>query len=298
METALITQEDERFTKLIEMVENCLDSRHSKRAYRTALEAFKKWYDANGQPGLNKAVVMAYRQTLLDSGKSSSTINVQLSAIRKLAKESANNGWLSESVARGIEDANGVSSKGVRSGNWLTEKQAQELLDITDTETLKGVRDKALLAVLLGAGLRRSEVSALTMNHIQQREGRWAIVDIIGKGNRVRTVPIAPWVKDCIDDWTTAAGITGGYVFRSLNRKAVGESISDQAVGDMVKGYLPRIAAHDLRRTFAKLSRDGGCPLEQIQINMGHQSLQTTRDYLGTDLSYTEAPSDFIKLHN
>ena len=64
-----------------------------------------------------------------------------------------------------------------------------------DTSTLKGRRDRALLAVMVGCGLRREETAALTLEHIQQRDGRWVIVDLIGKGARVRSVPMPSWAK-------------------------------------------------------------------------------------------------------
>ena len=79
------------------------------------------------------------------------------------------------------------------------------LLSMPDVETLKGLRDRAIVAVRLGCGLRRSEVIALRMEHVQQREGRWVIVDLVGKGNRVRTVPMPAWAKAAPDAWTDAA---------------------------------------------------------------------------------------------
>ena len=74
----------------------------------------------------------------------------------------------------------GVASKGVRLGNWLSSKQAQALPNAPDIATTKGLRDRAIIAQLLGCGLRRSEVAALTLKHIQQRDGRWCIVDLVG----------------------------------------------------------------------------------------------------------------------
>ncbi|MGO9614893.1 MAG: tyrosine-type recombinase/integrase [Bryobacteraceae bacterium] len=82
--------------------------------------------------------------------------------------------------------------------------------------TTKGLRDRAILAVRLGCGLRRSEVAALTMGHIQQRDGRWCIVDLVGKHGRVRTIPMPTWVKVAIDSWTAAASVCDGPVFRSV----------------------------------------------------------------------------------
>jgi hypothetical protein len=92
--------------------------------------------------------------------------------------------------------------KGIRLGNWLSVKEAQTLLNTPDVTTTKGLRDRAILAVLLGCGLRRSEVAALTMGHVQQRDGRWCIVDLVGKNGRVRTIPMPTWVKVAQDAWT------------------------------------------------------------------------------------------------
>jgi site-specific recombinase XerD len=98
-------------------------------------------------------------------------------------------------LARAICSVRGAKVHDTRIGNWLSREQVQELLDAPDRETLKGARGGALLAVLLGAGLRRSEVVALRVEDLQEREGRWLIVDVVDKGGRVRSVPIAPWLK-------------------------------------------------------------------------------------------------------
>jgi integrase len=83
---------------------------------------------------------------------------------------------------------------------------------------LNGKRDCAILGLLLGCGLRRDELVRLTVEDIQQREGRWVIVDILGKGRRRRTIPVPSWVKVSIDEWTSAAGLTDGCVFRAINK--------------------------------------------------------------------------------
>ena len=84
-----------------------------------------------------------------------------------------------------------------------------------------------MLAVLLGCGLRRSEVAALAFTHLQQRDGRWCIVDLVGKHGRVRTVPVPAWTKVAIDAWTLAAGLVDGHAFRPVNRagRAMGERL-------------------------------------------------------------------------
>ena len=116
------------------------------------------------------------------------------------------------------------------------------------------LRDRAILAVLLGCVLRRSEVAALTVPHVQQRDGRWCIVDLVGKHGRVRTIPMPTWVKVAIDAWTPAAGVADGYVFRPVNRAGqvqVG-GLSEKVVWQLLQPYalaagVPGIAPHDLR---------------------------------------------------
>jgi site-specific recombinase XerD len=83
-------------------------------------------------------------------------------------------------------------------GDIFYERQAEEMINAPDTDTLKGKRDRAVLAVMIGCGLRREEAALLAFDHIQQRDGRW-IVDLVGKHGRVRTVPMSSWAKVAID---------------------------------------------------------------------------------------------------
>jgi len=182
-----------------------------------------------------------------------------------------------------------AKSVGIRMGNCLSVRQAQSLLNAPDAATVRGLRDRAILAVLLGCGLRRSEVAALTFAHVQQRDGRWCIVDLVGKHGRVRTAPMPTWVKVAIDAWTAGTAIGAGHVFRPVNRAGciTGERLGEKVVWQMLRHYaaavgVPGIAPHDLRRTCAKLCRAASGELEQIQLLLGHASVQTTERYLGT----------------
>jgi site-specific recombinase XerD len=306
---AAISAADKRL--LVEIVLDSVDSTHTKRAYDRALTDFLAWHEAQGRPPLIKATVQRYKQTLRDAGLGAASINQRLSAIRKLAGEAADNGALDAQVATGIGNVSGVRQEGRSVGNWLTKTQAQALLEAPDTRTLKGLRDRAILAVLLGCGLRRSEAAALTFERIQQREGRWVIADLVGKRNKKRTVPMPSWTKKAIDDWAIEAGlsrrdlaINQGRVFRSMRKGGViaGESMTPQAIRDVVVCYcrplgLGDVAPHDLRRTFAKLARKGGADLEQIQLSLGHASIRTTQRYLGTRQDLQDAPGDRLGLH-
>ena len=110
-----------------------------------------------------------------------STINLRLAAVRRLAYEAADTGLLSPELAAGIRRVKGAKRIGVRLGNWLTAEQSRTLLQGPDPQRLKGRRDKAILALLLGCGLRRGEVAALRLADLQQREEHWVIADLIGK---------------------------------------------------------------------------------------------------------------------
>jgi site-specific recombinase XerD len=289
--------------RAIEMVLDGLPSEHSRRAYERALLDFFHWHRGVGRPQLNKAVVQRYAAGLREAGMSASSVNQRLSAIRKLAAEAADNGLLDAQVAGGIRAVKGARQEGRRTGNWLTREEAQAWLSAPDKRTMRGRRDRALLAVLIGCGLRRSEAANLTFGHVQQRDGRWVLVDLIGKRDKVRSIPMPNWAKAAIDGWSAVSGLTDGLVFRAVNKgdRVIGGGITPQAIYNIIVGYARElqkhgVAPHDLRRTFAKLAHKGGAAIDQIQLSLGHESIQTTEEYLGVEQDLTDAPCDHLGL--
>jgi len=217
-----------------------------------------------------------------------STINQRLAAVRRLAFEAADAGLLSPDLAAGIRRVKGVKQLGQRLGNWLDINQAGQLLEMANGETLNRKRDQAMIAVLLGCGLRRGELVALEIKDIQTRQGHWAVVDLAGKGGRIRTVPMPLWVKNAVDEWVAAAGLREGKVFRAISKygKVWGRGITQNVVWHAVRDCskrigLERLAPHDLRRTCARLCHTNGGELEQIQFLLGHASVLTTERYIG-----------------
>jgi len=303
MNDLVVVEKIAQWQRLKALVLDSVSSPITRRVYSMALDEFLAWFRKEPRPGgFCKATVSAWRASLETRGLGSSSIIIRMSAIRKLASEAADNGLIAPELAAGISRVKSVKSTGIRVGNWLTLRQSQALLSAPDVATVKGLRDRAILAVLLGCGLRRSEVAALSFAHVQQRDGRWCIVDLKGKHGRVRTMPMPTWVKVAIDAWTSAAGVADGFVFRSVNRADVaGERLGEKVVWQMLQQYavvvgVPGIAPHDLRRTCAKLCRAAGGELEQIQLLLGHASVQTTERYLGTKQDLVHAPNDAIKL--
>ena len=211
----------DRVAQLVKRVLDGVTSEETRRAYSHALEMFLAFCDREGNPVLSAELVSSYRVSLVGEGKSSSTVGVHLAAVKALTRAAVIAGLMPAETAAAINDVKGAPRRGNRIGNWLTREQAQELLSLPDRENLKGKRDYAILALLLGCGLRRTElVSEVKAEAIAQRENRWVLVDITGKGNRVRSVAIPAWVKAAIDEWTTAAGITEGRSFARCARAA------------------------------------------------------------------------------
>jgi site-specific recombinase XerD len=280
---------------------NSLTSPDAQRGYRHAIDEFVDWYCSEPRLAFNRIVVLRYRSHLESRQLAPGTINLRLGAVRRLAYEAADCGLLSADSAAGIRRVKGVKKLGVRFGNWLTAEQAHALWQAPDHRRLKGKRDRALLALLLACGLRRHEVAALRLDHLQQREEHWAIVDLVGKGGHIRTVPVPDWVRNEVNDWLVAAAIDRGKLFRRVNKvgNAWGEAITEKAVWHIVKesantlGFA-RLAPHDLRRTCARLCHASGGELEQIQFLLGHVSVQTTERYLGCKQRIRSAVNDRI----
>jgi site-specific recombinase XerD len=276
-----------------------LRSPESQRSYRRSIEDFVCWYCSEPRLSFNKTVVTRYRIHLEDQLLAPGTINVRLAAVRRLAYEAADTGLLSPELDAGIRRVKGAKKLGMRLENWLTAEEARSLWQLPNMHSVKGKRDRAMLAVLLGCGLRRRELIDLTFDHVQRREDHWAIVDLVGKGGHIRTVPVPSWVKQTIDDWSTVAKVAHGKIFRYVCREGVvwGTEITEKVVWHVVKEYAKRLgvaklAPHDLRRSCARLCHDSGGELEQIQFLLGHVSVQTTEKYLGCKQRFREAVND------
>jgi integrase len=276
-----------------------LASVNTRRAYKHAIDRFITWYCSKPRLGFNRAIVLRYRLFLESLQLSAATINLHLSAIRRLADEAAENGLLSPELAIGIRRVKGVKRLGRRIGNWLTQDQAQGLLSAIPPNTLAGKRDAAMIGLLLGCGLRRSEVVSLRLDQLQSRDGHCVIVDLLGKAGRLRTVPVPDWCKALVDIWLRDSGVSEGKIFRRVwkNRTDLAFGVTADVVWTTVKRYAKRsgvdhLAPHDLRRTCARLCHGAGGELEQIQFLLGHASVQTTEQYIGCRQKFKEAVND------
>ena len=210
---------------------------------------------------------------------------------------------MSPELATGIRRVKGVRQLGRRIGKWLTGDQAQEQLDATDRSTLRGKRDAAILGLLIGCGLRRSEAANLRVDQLQLRESHWVIVDLAGKGGRLRSVPVPAWCNHLLDLWVRDSKVAEGRVFRRILKNGLRQDagVTLNVVWDVVKrcaknAGIDHLAPHDLRRSCARLCHDAGGELEQIQFLLGHASVQRTKRYIGCKQKLREAVNDRFQI--
>ncbi len=282
---------------------NSLGSESSHRTYDYAIDRFVDWYCSEPRLAFNRTVVLRYRIHLEQLRYAPSTINLHLAAVRRLAFEAADTGLLSPELAGGIARVKGVKRLGVRMGNWLSATQGKSLVDSYPTNSIRGLRNRAMVSVLIGCGLRRAELLSLRFEDLQIREEHWVIADLNGKGGHIRTVPVPSWVKSSVDRWASASGLSTGRIFRAIDRfgRVWGDGLTDKVIWLVVRHAalkigLPQLAPHDLRRTCARLCYLAGGELEQIQFLLGHVSVQTTERYLGCKQKLKEAVNDRLGL--
>jgi site-specific recombinase XerD len=218
---------------------NSLGLPASRRVYEYAIDQFISWYCSEPRLAFNRLVVVRYRMYLQARGLAANTINQQLAAVRRLAHEAADSGLLSPQLSAGISRVKGVKQLGFRSGNWLSAQQSSEVLRRAYGASLRARRDYAMLALLFGCGFRRSELVGLKLEDVQLRQGHWAVVDLVGKGGHIRTVPIPEWVKAALDQWTLAAWSQREESFVPWTRwERCGEKVSPRMLSGTWSGLL------------------------------------------------------------
>lgn len=312
------TQLDTPLLAACQPVLDALDSPHSRRAYGRALAEFIQWYRVGGYKfseyapaTVDYAVVTRWRKELVDNPKlSAQSVNQRLAALRALVRSLAVRQYISHEQAAAICAIKSVKAQGVRAGVWLSAVEVEQLLAAVPKHTVRGVRNAAMLRLMLCCGLRRGDICALRGRDLQMVGGRWALVNIVGKGGRVGTVPVAGWAVDAIHKWwAVRAGVNEwaepdneGLPMFTTVRWAVDPTlpIGPQTVADIVEacgGLIgrPKLRPHDLRRTFAQHALKDGGDIHQIQMSLRHANLATTNEYLGSQQDMHRAPCDLLK---
>jgi integrase len=282
----LSTMQDIRLARAIDSALTGLAS-STQAVYRHRLALF---FAQPHKTGFTRESVQSYIRGM----KEASVVNQTLSALKRLANEAAEAGWLAWPEAIAIARIKGKKVTGVRTGRWLTIAQVGSMINSCDSSSLPGKRDAALLALLFGCGLRRAEVCSLETKHLENG----TIKNLSGKGGRLRTLTIPQWAAKPLSAWLEASEVTGPIIRSFHADGSLNGSLTPDGVYKILAGYASRIgvkcAPHDARRSCARLARDGGASLESIQKTLGHSNQVTTERYI----SSTEAANagDFIEL--
>jgi integrase len=194
------------------------------------------------------------------------------------------------------------AANGQKAHFWLSQADVRRLLRTCSDGSVKCQRDKIVLGILVGAGLRRDELCRLEFSDLkhQPHNGKLRVVlNVAGKGDKARVVPISDPLAAAIDDWHKPCR-SKGRIARSVNKAGIlGASLSPVGIFKIVNragadiGY-PALAPHDLRRTYAQIGYEAGVPITQISRLLGHASIATTQRYLNLDLDLETTVGDFV----
>jgi integrase len=291
---------------IIQMIELADLSDSTKAKYRSAITR----YLATGANLGDSHALAEYAKTLSQSGRAFLKAVIKLwagsMALEVKAGATPNNvDAVTATLYRldAVTDSIKVkASKGEKAHIWLSRAEVKRLLAACDTSTITGQRDKLVLGLLTGAGLRREELVALTWNNVKVQPIRGkvrTVLNITGKGDKSRIIPINDNLAKALDRW---AGIVGkeGLVIRSLGMsRKPGDSISTVAIFHIATKAgaaigRPELAPHDLRRTYAQIGYEAGIPITQLSKLLGHSSIATTQRYLNLELNLETTASDFV----
>ena len=230
--------------------------------------------------------VAALRARLIESDLAPSTANAVLSAVRALVKQAWRLGLIDGDTERRVADVAGIRGSRLPAGRALEPKELQRLFRVCLRDPgPSGLRDRALLAVGCGGGLRRAELVSLDIADLDAEAGS---LRVVGKGDKERTVFLALGVLEALTDWLELRGHEPGPLFTATTKGAAGritiDRISTSSVYTVVKrratqAGVAEFSPHDLRRTFASALLDQGADIAAVQRLMGHSSIQTTTRY-------------------
>ena len=175
----------------------------------------------------------------------------------------------------------------------LSVEEVDAIISSVDTRNPAGLRNRAILEVLYGCGLRVSECTGLRISHVHLDEG---YVDVVGKGNKQRVIPLGEMAADAIRNYLPArpepaARPYEDFLFlnrsgKPLSRVYVFNTVKNQA---MAAGIHKEISPHTFRHSFATHLIEGGADLRTVQEMLGHESILTTEIYTHIDSSTWQA---------
>lgn len=260
-------------------------SQKTKDTYTRALRQLMRHFSANGITQPTRADLIAFRDALRDSGHKATTIQNYMAAARGFFAWTEDAG-LYPNIARRVKGAK-IGHEHKRDN--LTAKQAQDVLNHVKRDALRGVRDYALLMLMLTAGLRTVEVSRANVEDLRAR-GDITVLYVQGKGRDEKDafVKIRPHTETAIREYLRARGDVGGDapLFTSISNHGRGRRLSTRSISGIVKERLieagynsDRLTAHSLRHTAITLSFAAGKTAPEVQEFARHANINTTMIY-------------------
>jgi site-specific recombinase XerD len=253
---------------------------------------------------LNFEKVHQVRTSLIDTGYSVNTVNLAIAALRGVTKTAFNLGKMSaDDMLRinAIRSLKGRTSS--RNGRCLSKDELRQLIDTcADLPTAsKQLRDKAILLVGAGAGLRCAEICALQLEDINIKEEKLVVEE--GKGRKQRQIYLAPKVLNALNDWTLHRGCQPGPLFSSIksNGALTDSPLTASGLTYTLKSLQERantspFSPHDLRRTFITHMLEQGVDLNTVRQLAGHSDVSTTVRYDKRDEARQKLAAQSFKL--
>lgn len=279
-----LTPQDPRHQQ-IQIVLDSLNSPNTRRAYGRIYQDFLKWHDGQGKPPVNRAIIQRYRASLIDQGKSPASINQAMSALKKLAFEMSENGILDHNTYTSIENIPGQKYTPLLAGRHISQEEIEALLKSCQLDdSVFGVRDAAIIAMLYITGMRRSEVVNLDLANINLEESKVEIRAAKGKKDRISY--LTNEVVLAIREWLIIRGEAEGALFCRIYKagKLSYKRLTSQAIHYIVgnrerQAGLDQLTPHDLRRTIISDLLDAGEDIAVVARIVGHADVNTTARY-------------------
>ncbi len=291
------------------------------RAYASAFQAFYIWASETNRPVPTKANLETWRDDMAQSGTvSTSTINTRLAALRKLLNTAADSlidvnwkltlrDWAKVKSAKIVYQQDRIEED---YGRRLTIAQVTQLFDVIGVQHVRALRDRAVVALGVGAGLRVSEIVGLTVRDVffTQSKGVYGIRIRRTKHAKARIVVLGDvhiWVLRIVREYCNASGLethvtSDAHVIRGVRKgraatyTSYGTRLSIRQVQDLLSDYTLidetgaafSVRPHDLRRTFAKLSHDQKMTFSALRDQLGHATIAQTERYVGQTVDWSE----------
>ena len=269
-----------------------IQNTQTRRAYKSDIKNFMQFvgiFKPEEFRIVTRAHVIAWRKSLEHSNLSPTSIRRKLSALSSLFEYLCEKNAVPYNPVKGVERPRADSNEGKTPA--IADSQARALLDAPNPDTLKGKRDRAILATFLYHGIRREELCRLKVKDLHLRRGIQHL-KINGKGGKIRFIPAHAAALDRINDYLTAAGHRedlNGSLFRPVKNnstKNLTKPISPNGIYELIKDYskeigldVPGFSTHSLRATAATSALDHEADIAKVQEWLGHANISTTRLY-------------------